>query len=47
MTNKLIKVSLAIHFANFKKFSQKRKSVTGQVKLSEEEGSAKIKNLSI
>jgi len=34
LTIKLIKVCLAIHHANTKKLSQKRKSLTGNTKLS-------------
>ena len=43
----MIKVCLAIHFANFKKLVVKRKSLSGNNKLSPEDTLSKIKNNSI
>lgn len=40
----MIKLCLAIHHANFKKLSHKRKSVTGDAKLSADDAISKIKN---
>lgn len=47
MASKLIKVCLAIHYANTKKFSHKRKSLTGSTKTTDEEALMRIKNNSI
>jgi hypothetical protein len=44
---KMIKVCLAIHNANNKKLSQKRKSLTGNNKISDEDALCRIKNNSI
>ena len=43
----MIKVCLAIHYANFKKLTFKRKSITGNNKLNNEELLLKIKNNAI
>ena len=43
----MIKLCLAIHHANFKKLSHKRKSVTGDAKLSADDAISKIKNNAI
>lgn len=45
MSVKLTKVCLAIHFANVKKLSQKRRSVTGTTKIDAEDASQKMKNV--
>ncbi len=47
MTVKLIKVCLAVHFANVKKLNEKRKSMSLKSKLDNEEILAKSKNLSM
>jgi hypothetical protein len=43
----MIKICLAIHYANFKKLSIKRKSLAGNQKFNTEDISAKLKNNSI
>ena len=45
MSVKLTKVCLAIHFANVKKLSQKRRSVTGTAKIDPDDVSQKVKNI--
>lgn len=47
MSIKLTKVCLAIHFANAKKLSVKRRSVTGASKIEPEDANYRIKNISI
>lgn len=44
LTIKLIKVCLAIHFANVKRLSVKRRSVTGTTKIDSEDAVFKSKN---
>lgn len=47
MTVKLIKVSLSVHFANVRKLSSKRKSLTGGPKGDLEDSAMRSKNVSI
>lgn len=47
LTVKLVKVCLAIYYANFKKLTEKRKSMTKREKLEGEELMAKLKNVHI
>ncbi len=47
LTVKLIKVCLAMHFANVKRLATKRKSITGNSKLDTEDTIFKSKNLAL
>lgn len=47
MTVKLIKICLAIYFANFKKIGDKRKSLSRQQGINAEEVGCRLKNLNI
>ena len=47
MTGKLIKVCLALYFANAKKLTEKRKPLSHKAKIDGEEASVKLKNLEI
>lgn len=47
LTIKLIKVCLAMHFANVKRLASKRKSVTGTSKIDTDDVLSKSKNISM
>jgi hypothetical protein len=47
MTSKLIKVCLAIYYANSKKLSERRKPISLKNKMDNEEATSKLKNLEI
>lgn len=47
MTGKLIKVCLALYFADTKKMSEKRKPLSHKTKLEGEEATSKLKMLEI
>lgn len=47
MTSKLVKVCLALYFANAKKMAERRKPLSHKVKIDHEEVATKLKMLEI